>query len=263
MIFALDVGNTHTVAGVFAGSSLAAHWRISTDWHRTEDEYGLVFSAMLERQGFLAKDISGGIIASVVPPLTPIFEKTLQKYMGCSPLIVGPGIKTGMNIKYENPKEVGPDRIANAVAAFSKYGGPVIVVDFGTATTFDVISAEGDYLGGAIAPGISTSTDALFQKASRLPRIELVSPQQAVGRNTVQSMQSGIVFGFAGQTDGIVKRICKELGCDAHVVATGGLASLVAEQSASIDSVDPFLTLEGLYMVLTRNSQTPFQQKRI
>ncbi len=254
MIFALDVGNTHTVAGVFQGYELMADWRISTDRRKTEDEYGLMFLSMLERAGFKAKDTEGGIIASVVPPLTPVFEKTLSKYLGISALVVGPGTKTGMNIRYENPKEVGPDRIANAVAAYSKYGGPVIVVDFGTATTFDVISQEGDYLGGAIAPGILTSTDALFEKASRLPRIELIRPQQAIGRNTVQSMQSGIVFGFAGQTDSLVRRICREIGQDAHVVATGGLARLVAQESETIDTVDPFLTLEGLYIVLTKNT---------
>jgi len=254
VLFAIDVGNTHIVAGLFENGELKSHWRIATDRHKTEDEYGLLFLSMLSHVGVTRESITGSIIASVVPPLTPTLEKTISKYLGIIPLTVGPGTKTGINIKYENPKEVGPDRIVNAVAAYQKYGGPVIVVDFGTATTFDAISKDGEYLGGAIAPGILTATDALFEKAARLPRIELIRPSSAIGKTTVQSMQSGITFGFAGQADAIVERISRELGGKPYVVATGGLAQLVARECKTIDSVDPFLTLEGLYVVFQKNA---------
>lgn len=256
MVFVLDIGNTHIVAGVYKDGKLAHHWRISTDRKKTEDEYGLIFVAMLAHAGVSLGSFTGAAIASVVPPLTPILEKAVRQYVGPSPIVVGPGTKTGMNIKYENPKEVGPDRIVNAVAAYQKYGGPVIVVDFGTATTLDVVSADGEYLGGAIAPGILTATDALFEKASRLPRIEIARPQSAIGRNTVQSMQSGIVFGFAGQVDGLVTRVSEELRTEPYVVATGGLAGLVAAESRTIKTVDPWLTLDGLYIIYQRNSGT-------
>ncbi len=253
MLFAMDVGNTNIVLGVFKGPDLQGHWRMSTDRHKTEDEYGILVLNMLEHSGFKAQDVRGAIIASVVPPLTPVLEKMIRRYFKISPVIVGPGTKTGINVKYENPKEVGPDRITNAVAAYRKYGGPVIVVDYGTATTFDVISKDGEYLGGAIAPGILTSTDALFDNAARLPRIELVRPGSAIGRTTVESMQSGIVFGFVGQADGLVARLKKELGGEAHVVATGGLANLVARESSTIQHVEPMLTLEGLQMIYQKN----------
>ncbi len=254
MLFAVDVGNTNIVAGVFDRSLLMAHWRISTDRHRTEDEYGMLFLSLLSHAGIKASSVKGAIMASVVPPLTPILEAMVVKYLDISPITVGPGTKTGMNVKYENPKEVGPDRIANAIAAFSKYGGPVIVVDFGTATTFDAISKEGDYLGGAIAPGILTSVDALFDKAARLPRVELTAPMAAIGRTTADSMRSGFLFGFAGQTDGVVRRISQELGGEAFVVATGGLASLIAPESTTIQAVEPMLTLEGLRLVYKKNA---------
>ncbi len=254
MILAIDVGNTHTVIGVFDDGSLAAHWRVGTDRQKTEDEYGLQVLGMLQYAGIKSQEITGAAIASVVPPLTPVFEKMAQCYLGCSVLVIGPGVRTGINIRYEHPKDVGPDRIANAVAAYQKYGGPVIVVDFGTATTLDVVSKDAEYLGGAIAPGILTATEALFEKTARLPRIELQRPPSAIGRNTVASMQAGIVFGFAGQVDELVRRVSRELGGKPYVVATGGLANLVAPESKTIRTVDPYLTLEGLYIVFKRNA---------
>jgi len=254
MILAIDVGNTHTVIGVFDDGSLQSHWRLATERHKTEDEYGLEVLHMLEYAGIKYQEITGVAIASVVPPLTPVFERVARCYLRCPALVVGPGVKTGINIRYEHPKDVGPDRIANAVAAHEKYGGPVIVVDFGTATTLDVISRDGEYLGGAIAPGILTATEALFERTARLPRIELQRPPSAIGRSTVTSMQAGIVFGFAGQVDELVRRISRELGGKPYVVATGGLAGLVAPESKTIQTVDPYLTLEGIYLVYQRNT---------
>jgi type III pantothenate kinase len=254
MVLVLDVGNTHIVLGVYRdGGEILNHWRVSTDRHKTEDEYGMIFLSLLSNAGISAKDITGGVIASVVPPLSPILEKAVQKYFRRTPLMVGPGTKTGVNIKYENPKEVGPDRIAHAIAALHKYGGPAIVVDFGTATTFDAISKDGDYLGGAIAPGVLTALDALFERAARLPRIELAKPQFAIGKTTVQSMQSGMVYGFAGLVDGLIARIAKEIGGNPRVIATGGLAKMVAPESQAIQAVDPFLVLDGLFLIYEKN----------
>ncbi|HHW27900.1 MAG TPA: type III pantothenate kinase [Firmicutes bacterium] len=253
MLFALDAGNTVIAVGLFRGPGLVEHWRISTDHNKTEDEYGMVFLSLLANAGVKPSEVKGAVLASVVPPLTGVLERATSKCLGLSPLVVGPGTKTGINVKYENPKEVGPDRIVNAVAAFKKYGGPVIVVDFGTATIFDAISKDGDYLGGAIAPGVFTSTDALFEKAARLPRIELTKPSAAIGRTTADSMRSGILYGFAAQTDGIVRRIMRELGGRPRVVATGMPAHLIAPESSTIDTVDPLLTLEGLYLIYQKN----------
>lgn len=253
MLFAVDVGNTHIMVGLIEGLEIRNNWRISTDPRKTEDEYGHILLFLLEGAGVTKDDLTGGVMASVVPPLTSVLEKTMRMYLGIDPLIVGPGTKTGINIKYENPKEVGPDRIANAVAAYHGYGGPVIVVDFGTATTFDAISRDGEYLGGAIAPGIMTATEALFEKAARLPRIELVRPSAAIGRNTVESMQAGTIFGFAGQTDGLVRRISREIGGVTQVIATGGQAQLVASESETITIVDPTLTLKGLAIIYSKN----------
>lgn len=256
MILAIDVGNTNIVIGVYKRQqNLVHHWRISTDRSATEDEYGMILHQLLHYEGLTYKDIEGVIISSVVPPLMITLKRLCETYIGKSPLIVGPGLKTGINIRYENPREVGADRIVNAVAAIELYGSPLIVVDFGTATTFDYIDEKGEYIGGAIAPGIGISTDALYQKAAKLPRIEIVKPKSVIGRNPVASMQAGIVYGFAGQVDGINERIQKEFGHPCKVVATGGLAELISEHSTTIQVVNPWLTLQGLYILYERNQE--------
>lgn len=253
MILAIDVGNTNTVVGVFRGDQLLVDYRLSTDRGRTADEYAMMLMELLEFSGLSRDEIGGIIISSVVPPLITVFERMCRKYFGREPLIVGPGVKTSMQIRYENPKEVGADRIVNAVAAYELYGGPLIIVDFGTATTFCAISESGEYLGGAIAPGIMISAEALYARAARLPRVELVKPQSIIGRTTVASMQSGIVYGFVGQVDEIVRRMKDELNGNPKVVATGGLAEMISGESSQIQIVNPFLTLQGLRIVWERN----------
>ncbi|MFZ3172558.1 MAG: type III pantothenate kinase [Carboxydocellales bacterium] len=256
MILVFDVGNTNIVLGVYDGEELIRHWRIATDKHKTSDEYGMLINNLFNHGNVDFDSIKAVVISSVVPPLMGTLERMSNRYFGIDPLIVGPGVKTGMAIKYDNPKEVGADRIVNAIAGFETYGGPLIIVDFGTATTFCAISRQGEYLGGAIAPGMGISTEALFTRAAKLPRIELIKPKTVICKNTVSSMQSGIFYGFVGQVDEIVTRMKQELGSETFVVATGGLAKLMSEESRTINKVDHFLTLVGLLLIYHRNKDT-------
>ncbi len=253
MLLVFDIGNTNTVVGVYRGTELEFNWRIATDRQKTVDEYGILMKSLFEFHGIEMKSVKGIAISSVVPPLTPTLYAMVEKYFLLKPLVVGPGIKTGLNIKMENPREVGADRIVNAVAAHALYGGPLIIVDFGTATTFCAVSAGGDYLGGAIAPGIGISTEALFQRAAKLPRVEMVRPRSIIGKDTVSSMQSGIFFGFVGQVEGIVTRMAESFSQPPVVVATGGFAALIKRESKVIDHIHPFLILEGLRIIFERN----------
>ncbi|TCP57687.1 pantothenate kinase [Tumebacillus sp. BK434] len=253
MILVLDVGNTNITLGVYKGNDLLYHWRIATIRERTEDELGILVKSLLADKGIAVGEINGIAISSVVPPLMFALERMSNKYFGHKPIVIGPGVKTGLNIKYENPREVGADRIVNAVAAIEKYGYPLIIVDFGTATTFCVINDVGDYMGGVVAPGINISTEALFRHAAKLPRIEITRPASVVGRNTITSMQSGVLYGFTGQVDGIVSRIKKEFNLPFKVIATGGLASLISAESFEIEIQDDNLTLDGLRIIWDRN----------
>lgn len=254
MIFVLDVGNTNTVLGVYKNDYLKYHWRIETSRNKTEDEYGMMIKALIEHEGLSFEMFDGIIISSVVPPIMFSLERMCQKYFNIKPLIVGPGIKTGLNIKYENPREVGADRIVNAVAGIQEYGSPLIIVDFGTATTYCYIDEEQHYMGGAIAPGIGISTEALYSKAAKLPRIEIARPDDIIGKNTVAAMQAGILYGYVGQVEGIVTRMKAQSKVKPKVIATGGLATLISKESDVIDVVDPFLTLKGLQLIYKRNT---------
>ncbi|GBF11380.1 type III pantothenate kinase [Tepidibacillus infernus] len=253
MILVVDVGNTNIVLGVYQEENLLHHWRVATDRSKTEDEYGMLIKQLFQHDHLLFSDIHGVIISSVVPPLMFALEKMVKKYFRLTPIIVGPGIKTGIKIQIENPAEVGADRIVNSVAAIEIYGTPLVVIDFGTATTFDYIDENGVYQGGAIAPGIGISTEALYQRAAKLPRIELVKPKEIVGKNTITAMQSGIIYGFVGQVDAIVERMIKQSPKKPRIVATGGLAGLIATESKTIEIVNSLLTLEGLRMIYNRN----------
>ena len=259
MIFVLDVGNTNIVLGIYKNKELLVEWRLSTDIRKTSDEYMIEVAQLFAYSKLDVNDISGVIISSVVPNIMYSLEHMVRKFFNKKPLVVGPGIKTGINIKYDNPKEVGADRIVNAVAAHEMYKKPLVIIDFGTATTFCAVAANGDYIGGTISPGIKISSDALFQRAAKLPRVELIKPETVICKNTVASMQAGIVYGYIGQVDFIVSKIKEEmiaLGEESPmVIATGGLANLISEGSKTIDKVEPFLTLEGLRIIYEKNRE--------
>ncbi|RLB78006.1 MAG: type III pantothenate kinase [Deltaproteobacteria bacterium] len=253
MLLVIDIGNSNTVLGIYSGKTLKNNWRIGTDKDRTVDEYAMLISSLFQLSGVQFTDLDDVIVSSVVPPMLATIEGLCQQYFELTPYIVGPGMKTGMPIQYDNPREVGADRIVNAIAAYEKSKCGLIVVDFGTATTFDVISPAGSYQGGAIAPGVGISADALFDRASKLPRVGFSRPDQIIAKNTVNSMQAGIFFGYVGLVEGIVKRMKKELAETPKVIATGGLAAPISAATHCIDQVEPFLTLEGLQILYERN----------
>lgn len=253
MLLAVDIGNTNIVFGLFRDKQLQMHWRIRTEINRTTDEYWVLVQEFIRLNSAEPQTIDALILSCVVPPLVPVFEELSLKFFDTQALVVGPGVKTGISILYKNPVEVGADRIVNAVAGFEKYGGPLILVDFGTATTFDAVSARGQYLGGAIAPGLRISLEALFRNTAKLSPVDLAVPEHVIGRSTMESIQSGTVYGFVGMIDSIVGRMQKEMESKARVVGTGGLISVIAEQVESIEVVDDFLTLEGLNLIYERN----------
>jgi type III pantothenate kinase len=255
MLLAVDVGNTHTVLGLFRGNRLESDWRVATRKDATPDETGVVWRALFREAGVDPGAVSGMIVSSVVPDLNGVLERTGAEYFGVSPLFVEPGIRTGLPILYDNPQEVGADRIVNAVAAVARYGAPVLILDFGTATTLDVVSPKGEYLGGVIAPGLGISAEALFSHAARLSRVDVRRPSRVIGRNTEESVQAGLFHGYAALVEGLVRRIRTELGHDAKVVATGGLAQVFQTELPFLDAVDPDLTLEGLRLLWEKNAR--------
>jgi type III pantothenate kinase len=253
MLLAIDIGNTNVVLGVFDGEKLVENWRVGTNAQITPDEYAMIFTDLFGYARIEFNRVHGVIISSVVPTLLPVMVEMSRKYIRIEPMVVTHELKTGITIRTDNPKEVGADRIVNAAAAYKLYGGPLIIVDFGTATTFCAITKNGDYLGGAISPGMKISAEALFQRASKLPRVELVKPAKVIGSDTIGAMQAGIIYGYAGLVDGIVKRIKEELSADARVVATGGLAELISPETKLIQEIKPHLTLEGLRLLFELN----------
>jgi len=255
MLLTIDVGNTNITLGVYEAQTLKSHWRLATDHHRMPDEYGILLIGLLQNAGLTANAIDAIAMASVVPPLTGTFVSACENYLGRTPLVVDAGVKTGVRVKYEDPKQVGADRVVDAAAAFKLYGGPACIVDFGTGTTFDAISAEGDYLGGAIAPGLGIAAEALFMYAAKLPRVDLQRPPSAIGRNTVHSMQSGLLFGYVGLVEGMVVRFRAELGQHMRVIGTGGLVEAIAKETRVIDIIAPWLTLDGLRIVWELNQK--------
>jgi type III pantothenate kinase len=255
MLLAIDVGNTNITLGLYDGDTLGPRWRLATDHNRMPDEYGITLINLFQHAGVTAKDVHAIAMASVVPPLTGTFEQACEKYLGQKPLVVDAGVKTGVRVRYDDPKQVGADRVVDAAAVHKLYGGPACSVDFGTATTFDAISEEGDYVGGAIAPGISIAADALFQRTAKLPMVDLHRPPSAIGRNTVHSIQSGLLFGYVGLVEGMVARFRAELGPKMKVIGTGGLAEIIAQETKVIDILAPWLTLDGLKIVWELNQK--------
>jgi type III pantothenate kinase len=247
-LLAIDVGNTQTVFGLFEGEELREHWRVATERSRSGDELGALYGSFVDLEA-----VDGVALASTVPELHRSYDDFAKEYAKAELLELGPGVRTGVPIRYDDPREVGPDRIANAVAAVARYGAPAIVVDFGTSTNFDVVSPEAEYVGGVLAPGIEVSMEALFSRAARLFKVDFVEPETVIAKNTASSLQSGLVYGFAGQVDGIVERIRAELGVEAQTVATGGLADLIVPHARTLETIDPFLTLEGVRIVWERN----------
>jgi type III pantothenate kinase len=253
MLLAVDIGNTSITVGLYIGDKLGPCWRLASDNERTTDEYGILLVQLLERAGVNSREVNQIVIASVVPPLTGTFERACRDYLNAVPLIVDAGTKTGIPLRYEDPKQVGADRVVNAAAVRRIHKGPACIVDFGTATIFDAISAEGEYLGGAISPGIGIASDALFRRAAKLPRVEIMRPPSAIGRNTVHSLQSGLLYGYVGLVEGMVARFRAELGADMKTIGTGALVELIVKETKCIDIVEPWLALQGLKIIYDLN----------